>query len=138
MNVLFVCVHNSGRSQMAEAIFNREAARRGLDARAKSAGTMAGGEINPRARDVLGEMGIGSDGLHPKTITPAMVEEANLIVGMGCGVDGEACPTRFLLGEDWGLEDPAGQPIEVVREIGHEVAKRVGELLDRIERDGGP
>jgi arsenate reductase (thioredoxin) len=129
--VLFVCVHNAGRSQIAEAFVNHLAAARGLDLRAESAGTVGGKELNPVAVQVMEEAGVPMTGQHPKLLTREMVESADRIVGMGCGVDAEACPTKFLMTEDWGLDDPAGQPIEKVREIRDHIRDRVLALLDR-------
>jgi arsenate reductase (thioredoxin) len=128
-NILFVCVHNASRSQMAEAFVNVLAAERGLPIRASSAGTIGGRPINPLAVEVMSEIGITMEGYEPKLLTPSMVSEADRIVTMGCGVDAEACPVKFLVTEDWGLDDPAGQPIEVVRRIRDEIRQRVEELL---------
>lgn len=113
--VLYVCVHNAGRSQMAQALTDRLATTRGLPVRGASAGTQGGKTL---------------DAHEPKLITQAMVDEADRIVGMGCGVDADSCPARFLMAEDRGLDDPAGGPIERVREIRDEIARRVGLLLD--------
>lgn len=129
VSVLFVCVHNAGRSQMAEAIYNHEARARGLDARACSAGTLGGGQVNPLAKQALEEIGVSTVGLWPKQLTQAMVDDVDRVISMGCGVDAEACPARFLVAEDWGLDDPAGQPIERVREIRDQIRERVLALL---------
>lgn len=131
MKVLFVCVHNSGRSQMAEALFNFEAKRLGVEAYAESAGTMGGKDLNPAAVHAVEELGISMDGHFPKVLTQEMVDRADVIISMGCGVNAEACPAKFLLTEDWGLDDPAGQTIEVVRRIRDQVRERVVELLER-------
>ena len=133
MNVLFVCVHNAGRSQMAEAITNHLAKEQGLDVCAKSAGTVGGKNLNPQAIAVLDEIGISLIGQEPKFLTPEMVAEADQIISMGCGVDADACPTKFLLTEDWELDDPAGQPIEKVRVIRHQILARVRDLLNQTE-----
>jgi arsenate reductase len=130
--VLFVCVHNAGRSQMAEAMFNDEARKRGIEARAVSAGTLGAGDLNPAAMQALDEIGVMTTGLRPKQLTQAMVEGADKIVTMGCGVDADACPARFLATEDWGLDDPAGQPIETVRAIRDQIRDRVEGLLDSL------
>lgn len=129
MRFLFVCVHNAGRSQMAEALLNHRAKELGVDAVAESAGTAVGNALNPAAVEVLREIGISMEGQAPKLLTPEMVARADRILSMGCGVDAEACPTRFVVTEDWGLDDPAGQPIEVVRAIRDEIARRVDDLL---------
>lgn len=129
--VLFVCVHNAGRSQMAEAILNRMASERGLPFQAESAGTVGGKSINPIAAEAMEEIGISMEGQSPKLLTQSMADDADLIVTMGCGVDADACPARILISEDWGLDDPASQPIETVRRIRDEIREKVGELLDR-------
>ncbi len=128
--VLFVCVHNAGRSQMAEALTNHLARERGIPVRALSAGTVAGEGINPLAARVMEEIGVSMEGRRPKQLTQQMADEADRIVTMGCGVDADACPASFLVTEDWGLDDPAGQPIERVREIRDQIRTRVEFLLD--------
>ncbi|MBX7132117.1 MAG: heat-shock protein HtpX [Fimbriimonadaceae bacterium] len=114
---------------MAEAILNRMASNYGLPFKAASAGTVGGKTINPVALQVMDEIGISMADQSPKLLTQAMVDEADLIVTMGCGVDAEACPAKFLISEDWGLDDPAGQPVEVVRRIRDEIQARVAGLL---------
>ena len=131
--VLFVCVHNAGRSQMAEAFLNRLAAERKLPIQAESAGTLAGAQINPVARTVMAEIGISLDGQQPKLLTQAMAERADRIITMGCGVDAAACPARIHVTEDWGLDDPAGQPLEKVRAIRDQIRQRVETLLQELE-----
>jgi len=115
---------------MAEALLNREAAERGLSIRAESAGTVAGGEINPVARQVMEEIGISMDGHHPKQLTQEMIDGSERVITMGCGVDADSCPARFFVTEDWGLDDPKGQPIEKVREIRDQIRSRVSRMLD--------
>ena len=117
---------------MAEAIFNAGARARGLDVRASSAGTLGGGELNPMAMAALKEIAVSTDGLVPKPLTQDMADSADKIVTMGCGVDAEACPARFLATEDWGLDDPAGQPIETVRAIRDQIVERVEALLESL------
>ncbi len=131
MNVLYVCVHNAGRSQMAEAITNHLALENGVNVFAKSAGTVGGKQLNPQAIEVLKEIGISLEGHEPKFLTPEMVAEADQIISMGCGVDAEACPTKFLLTEDWELEDPAGQDIDAVRVIRNQIVDHVENLLNK-------
>ena len=118
---------------MAEAITNRMASQRKLDVHARSAGTVGGKQLNPQAILVLDEIGISLAGHEPKFLTPAMAAEADQVISMGCGVDAEACPTKFLLTEDWELDDPAGQPMETVRAIRDQIIKRVTTLLDVVE-----
>jgi arsenate reductase len=133
--VLYVCVHNTGRSQMAEAFTNTLAKERGLSVRALSAGTAAGSEIDPVAVAVMQEAGVSLEGQHPKPLTQEMADSADRIVTMGCGVDAEACPACIHLSEDWGLEDPKGQPIEKVRAIRDEIKAKVEALLLELEGD---
>ena len=90
--VLFVCVRNSGRSQMAEAFFNRLAEERGLDVRAGSAGTQPAERVNATVRQVMIEVGLDMAALKPKLLTEEMVERAEVVVTMGCAVDANACP----------------------------------------------
>ena len=134
MNVLFVCVHNAGRSQMAEAYLNALAQARGLNVTAESAGTLSGTTINSVAAEVLREDGISLEGHFPKRLDQAMVGRADKVISMGCGVDAENCPARFVVTEDWGLNDPAGQPIEAVRAIRDQIRARVEALLDSMVR----
>lgn len=127
--VLFVCVHNAGRSQMAEAFVNKLAAERGLPVRAQSAGTVAGNEINPTARQVMAEIGIPMDSQQPKQLTQSIADAATKIITMGCGVDADACPARIHFSEDWGLDDPKGRPMDAVRQIRDQIKIRVEALL---------
>ncbi len=125
MRVLFVCVQNAGRSQMAEA-FTRALSGGAVEAR--SAGTLAGSELNPVVAAAMAERGIPLDGQRPKMIDQAMADDADYVYTMGCAID-EACPATFIPSEDWGLDDPASQPIEVVRRIRDEVEERVRAML---------
>ena len=123
---LFVCVHNSGRSQMAEAF----AKRRGL--KAGSAGTMPGNKVNPVVVQAMKEKGIDVSGGKPKLLTNEMISQASLVITMGCSVE-EVCPRPMLAKMqkklvDWDLEDPKDKPIETVRKIRDEVEKRIAEL----------
>jgi arsenate reductase len=127
--VLFVCGHNAGRSQMAEAILNHIAIERGLDVRGASAGTAPSEGLNPQAVAALNEMGISMAGHAPKLLTKEMADEADRIITMGCGVSVESCPARVYVCEDWGLDDPAGQSTERVREIRDQIKTRVEALL---------
>jgi arsenate reductase (thioredoxin) len=135
-HVLFVCVHNAGRSQMAEAFTNKLATDRGLAVRGLSAGTEVGERVNPVAVEVMREVGIAMDGQTPKQLTQAMADAASRIITMGCGVDATACPARIHLSEDWGLDDPAGQPIEKVRAIRDQIRERVEVLLSEMSEGG--
>ena len=97
--VLFVCVGNSGRSQMAEAFFNQAA---GGKARAMSAGTKPASAVDPRTVEVMREVGIDISAARPKALTTEMLEQADRVVTMGCGVEG-VCPASFVETEDWQL-----------------------------------
>lgn len=132
MKVLYVCVHNAGRSQMAEALTNHLAREKGLDVVAASAGTVGGKSLNPMAVEALAELGISMDGHAPKLLTQEMVDDAR-VISMGCGVDAEACPAKFILAEDWELEDPAGQGLDAVRVIRDQIRERVEKLLSEVE-----
>ncbi len=133
ITILFVCVHNAGRSQMAEAFLNHVARVRGLNLRRASAGTMGGKNLNPMAIAAMAELGIDLTSQSPKLLTQSMADEADRIITMGCGVEADACPAKFLVTEDWGLDDPAGQPIETVRHIRDQIADRVKLLMSQIE-----
>jgi arsenate reductase len=122
--VLFVCVHNAGRSQMAAALLDHRAQGR---VRVRSAGSAPADTINPAVVAVMREVGLDLSKEFPKPLTDASVEAADVVVTMGCG---DACP--FYPGKkylDWELEDPAGKPIDQVRPIRDEVDRRVSELL---------
>lgn len=115
---------------MAEAYFNHLAADLGLTA--ASAGTLGAGSLNSVAVQVMAEDGVDMSTQTPKILTQEMADSARKIVSMGCGVDAAACPAKFLVTEDWGLDDPAGQPLETVRRIRDEVKARVQVLLSEI------
>jgi arsenate reductase len=114
---------------MAEAMTNHLAREKGLPVVAESAGTVGGKALNPTAVEAMKEIGVSMEGQAPKVMTQAMVDRAAKIISMGCGVDANACPAKFLLTEDWGLDDPAGQPIERVREIRDQIKVHVENLL---------
>ncbi len=128
--VLFVCVHNSGRSQMAEAFFNQIA--RGK-AQALSAGTEPAATINPVVVEVMREIGIDIRQQKPKPLTPEMVEQADKVITMGCGVEA-VCPATFVKTEDWNIDDPKGQPLDKVREIRDEIRERVVKMLEAADK----
>ncbi len=127
--VVFVCIHNSGRSQMAEAFAKRLGEGKVL---AESAGTEPGGALNPTAVEAMEEIGYDMSGHFPKVMTIEMVNSADKIITMGCGVDAGTCPATFVPSEDWGLEDPKGQPIEKVREIRDSIKSRVEVLISEL------
>jgi len=125
--VIFVCVHNSGRSQMAEAFFNKLA---GGKAQALSAGTQPADKVNPVVVEAMREAGINIGGNKPKMLTLDMVEKADRMITMGCGAEAEAtCPASFIETEDWALEDPKGKSLEQVRKIRDEIKERVNKLV---------
>ncbi len=122
--VLFVCVHNAGRSQMAAGYL---AALSDGAVEVRSAGSMPGDQINPVAVEAMAEVGIDIASEQPKVLTDEAVQDSDVVITMGCG---DACP--FYPGkryEDWELDDPAGQPLEKVRPIRDEIKARVEELL---------
>lgn len=124
--ILFVCVENAGRSQMAEGFFNKSAPE---GYRAVSAGTKPVSQINPDVIDVMRQVGIDISNQKSKEITEDMMRNSFKTVNMGC-MDKESCPTLFLPNViDWNLEDPKDKPIEKVREIMDEVEQRVKELV---------
>ena len=132
-SILFVCVHNAGRSQMAKAMFNGLAEQRDLPYRAESAGTEPSDHVYANVAEAMAELGVDVSSEQPQTITNAMIESAERIITMGCAVDSEVCPAiRIKDVEDWGLPDPAGQPPARVRQIRQEVARRVQALLDTL------
>lgn len=136
--VLFVCVHNAGRSKMAEAFFNQLARERGLPAQALSAGTQPAETVNPAVVAVMREVGLDLTGERPRLLTNDLVAQADRVITMGCSVDAQACPALLLKNvEDWGLPDPHGQPITVVRQIRDEIRRRVALLLDEIAARAG-
>lgn len=115
---------------MAEAYVNHLARLGGMaGVVAESAGTVGGKTLNPLAVQAMAEDGVSMEGQAPKLITQDMVDRADRIISMGCGVDAAACPARFLLTEDWELDDPAGQSIEAVRAIRDQIKARVIALL---------
>jgi arsenate reductase len=123
--VIFACVHNAGRSQMAAAFFNALADP--AKARALSAGTEPGPHVHPVVVEALKEAGIDLTGARPRKLTAGLAQGAALLVTMGCG---EACPhVPGLARDDWPLPDPKGQPLSRVREIRDEVLVRVRALL---------
>jgi len=126
--VLFVCVGNSGRSQMAEAFFNHYAKGK---AKAISAGTDPAHSVSRTVVEAMRELGIDISKNKPKALTPEMVDQANLVITMGCSAEA-ACPASWVETRDWGLEDPKDQPIEKVREIRDEISVRVKKLLSEM------
>lgn len=129
-SVLFVCVQNAGRSQMAEGFFKKYAPK---EFEGISAGTMPVSEINPLAVEVMREVDIDISGQNSKEITEDMIRNSSKIVNMGC-MDKVSCPTLFLQNLlNWDIEDPKDKQIEKVREIRDEIEQRVKELVADIK-----
>lgn len=131
--ILFVCVENAGRSQMAEGFFNQKYAPKGY--RAISAGTRPSSQINPLAVQAMKEVGINiSSNQKPKIITEDMIRSSEKSVNMGC-IDKAECPMLFINNViDWGIEDPKGKPIEKVREIRDEIERQVKQIAQSLQR----
>ena len=131
-NVLFVCLHNAGRSQMSEALFTRAA-----DGRheARSAGTTPGDRVHPEVAEAMGEVGIDLTGRVPRRLERSDAEWADVVVTMGCG---DECPNipgkRYV---DWELDDPKGRPLAEVRRTRDEIGRRVERLLTELDGEGG-
>jgi arsenate reductase (thioredoxin) len=129
-NVLFVCLHNAGRSQISKALFERAADGRHL---ADSAGTQPGEAVHPEVLEVMREVGIDLSGEQPKKLSMEQAQWADVVVTMGCG---DECP--FIPGKrylDWDLADPKGRPLEEVRATRDEIDARVLGLLAELDRD---
>ena len=126
-NVLFVCTHNSGRSQMAEAIFNRHAP---SHIRAISAGSQPADRLNQTVVNAMKEIDIDISRQRPKLLTAEMLDEAAMVIVMGCG-ENNACPAALVPTIDWELDDPEGQPIRKVRQIRDEIDARVKQLIEK-------
>jgi len=123
--VLFACIHNAGRSQMAAAWFNALANHD--KARAISAGTEPGPRVHPEVLTAMREVGVDLEGIAPQKLTDELAAESTILITMGCG---EQCPhVPGIRRMDWPLEDPKGKPVERVREIRDEVKARVLNLL---------
>ena len=125
--VLFVCIHNAGRSQMAAALLDHQAAGA---VRVTSAGSQPASQLNPAVVAAMVEIGLDISREYPKPLTPGQVQAADVVIAMGCG---DTCPVypgrRYL---DWDLPDPAGLPLEEVRPIRDEIARRVRQLLTEL------
>jgi protein-tyrosine-phosphatase len=127
-NVLFVCLHNAGRSQMSQALFERAAGGRHT---AASADTTPGDHVHPEVVELMRELGIDLAGRRPQQLTRELAQQADVIVTMGCG---DQCP--FIAGKryiDWDLADPKGQPLADVRATRDEIARRVQQLLPQLD-----
>jgi arsenate reductase len=127
-NALFVCLHNAGRSQMSQALFERAAAGRH---EARSAGTTPGERVHPEVVEAMRELGIDLSGRVPRRLTEADAKWADVVVTMGCGDECPYVPGRRYL--DWDLPDPAGQPLDAVRATREEIAGRVAALVAELD-----
>ncbi len=131
--VLFVCTHNAGRSQMAAALLDHEAAGR---VRVTSAGSQPARQLNPAVVQAMAEIGLDLSREYPKPLTTGQVRAADAVITMGCG---DACPIypgkRYL---DWNLPDPAGLSVEEVRPIRDEICRRVRQLAADVAPGTGP
>ena len=129
-HVLFVCLHNAGRSQMSRALFERAAGGRHTSS---SAGSIADpeGQVHPEVVEVMQELGLDLAGVRPQRLTTELAEQADVVVTMGCG---DACPVilgvRYL---DWELTDPKGQGIDAVRAIRDDIAARIDALIAELD-----
>lgn len=130
--VLFVCVHNAGRSQMAAVLLDHEAAGR---VKVTSAGSQPASQLNPAVVQVMAEIGLDISREHPKPLTAGKLRKADVVITMGCG---DTCPVfvgkRYL---DWDLPDPAGLPVEQVRPIRDEIFRRVRQLINELTPAAG-
>src|SRR4051812_29541310 len=129
-HVLFVCLHNAGRSQMSQALFERAAAGRHT---AESAGSVAdpAGHVHPEVVTAMAELGVDVSARRPQRLTHELAQRADLVVTMGCG---DTCPyipgKRYI---DWDLPDPKGQPIDAVRATRDEIGRRVEALVRELQ-----
>jgi arsenate reductase (thioredoxin) len=134
-HVLFVCLHNAGRSQMSKALFDR-AGPRGHTS--DSAGSVAdpGGRVHREVAEVMQEVGIDLSGRRPQRLTRELAERADVVVTMGCG---DSCPyvpgKRYV---DWEVPDPKGRPVDAVRQIRDDIARRIDGLITELEQDRPP
>jgi protein-tyrosine-phosphatase len=129
-HVLFVCLHNAGRSQMSQALFERAAGQRHT---AESAGSVADpdGRVHPEVVEAMAELDVDVSGRRPQRLTTALAARADVVVTMGCG---DACP--YIPGKryvDWELPDPKGRPLDEVRATRDEIARRVAALLEELD-----
>ena len=125
---LFVCLHNAGRSQMSEALFERAAGGRH---EALSAGTTPGERVHPEVVEVMRELDIELAGREPRLLTRELAEGADVVVTMGCGDECPYIPGKRYL--DWDLEDPKGRPVDEVRATRDEIDRRVRELVEELD-----
>ena len=127
-HVLFVCLHNAGRSQMSQALFERAAGGRHT---AASAGTTPGERVHPEVVQVMDELGIDLSDRVPRRLTTELAQEADVVVTMGCGDECPYIPGKRYI--DWDLEDPKGRPVDEVRATRDEIARRVEGLVRELD-----
>ena len=133
-DVLFVCVHNAGRSQMAKALFNALALRRGLSLKAESAGTEPAPQVHDNVIDAMHELGLDLSTERPKLLDNDTVKQARRVITMGCGIHSESCPAIFIKDvEDWGLPDPKGRSMEEVRAIRDVIDRKIEGLMSGMD-----
>jgi protein-tyrosine-phosphatase len=125
--VLFVCVENACRSQIAETFFNKLASGKAI---AMSAGTKPSNRVNSKAIEVMKEIGIDMDKQKPKLLTREMIENVDKLITMGCEAD--FCPAPYLKTEDWKIEDPSGKSIEKFREVRDKIKQKVEKLIEEL------
>jgi arsenate reductase len=128
--VLFVCLHNAGRSQMSEALFERAA---GGVHEARSAGTTPADHVHENVVTVMQEQGIDLSDRRPRLLTTELAQWADVVITMGCGDACTVIPGKRYV--DWDLTDPSGLPVAKVREIGDDIAKRVNLLVESLDRN---
>jgi len=129
-HVLFVCLHNAGRSQMSAALFERAAEGRHS---ASSAGTTPAERVHPEVVEVMREVGMDVAGRAPRRLTRELAEQADVVVTMGCGDECPYIPGRRYI--DWDLPDPKGRPLDEVRATRDDIARRVAELVAELDGD---
>ena len=133
ITVLFVCIANSCRSQMAEALFNELSSNYAVDATASSAGTVPADEVNPSALEVLKELNIDHHS-DPKILSDEMMSEADVIISMGC-MASDFCPVTFIpKTQDWSIDDPAEHSIEKFRQVRNVIKEKVDILLQELPK----
>lgn len=125
--ILFICAENACRSQIAEAFFNKYASGKAV---AISAGTKPADQVNPKAVEVMKEMGIDISQQKPRLLTSQMLKEADRIITMGCTTD--FCPAPNIKAEDWNIEDPSGKSITKFREVRDQIKEKVEKLIREI------
>jgi protein-tyrosine-phosphatase len=131
VNVLFVCLHNAGRSQMSRALFERAADGRHT---AESAGTTPGDRVHPEVVDAMEELGIDVAGRIPQKLTTELAQKADVVVTMGCGDECPYIPGKRYI--DWDLPDPKGRPLEEVRLTRDDIGRRVADLVRELDSAG--